>query len=112
MDELMLRFSRFFIRIGPPLLPLVGGAVSLQRDVLEHNMDGLINASFVFAEGFEGRFVGQKEHRGRDVTESLELGWELLRPFPPGELRRLTEEQIARHLSSPGEEEGRAHGED
>lgn len=47
-----------------------------------------------FADRFEKEFVGQSFQTDRDIIESLELGWELLRPFPITELKRLNQKTI------------------
>ena len=47
-----------------------------------------------FADQFEAQFVGQGFESDRTVIESLELGWELLRPFPISELKRLNQKTI------------------
>ncbi len=49
-----------------------------------------------FVDDFEHRFVGQGERR-RSIEETLDLAWDLLGPFPAGELRRITPELIERH---------------
>lgn len=47
-----------------------------------------------FADKFEREFVGQSFQTDRTIIESLELGWELLRPFPITELKRLNQKTI------------------
>ena len=47
-----------------------------------------------FATEFEKQFIGQGYYTDRDIIESLELGWELLRPFPVTELKRLNQKTI------------------
>lgn len=47
-----------------------------------------------FAEAFERRFVGQGP-AARALTETLELGWELLAPFPDRELKRIPKTLLA-----------------
>jgi V/A-type H+-transporting ATPase subunit B len=47
-----------------------------------------------FAEEFETKFVGQGFTTDRTIVESLDLGWELLRPFPISELKRLNQKTI------------------
>ena len=47
---------------------------------------------------FERNFVGQGEYEARAIEETLARGWELLRPLPESELKRVTPGQIARHL--------------
>jgi V/A-type H+-transporting ATPase subunit B len=49
-----------------------------------------------FAERFERRFVHQE--RALTLEESLESGWAVLRDLPHGELTRLSNAQIGRHL--------------
>jgi V/A-type H+-transporting ATPase subunit B len=51
-----------------------------------------------FSAAFEEGFVGQAEQETRGIAETLDRGWELLRPLPESELKRVTPEQIARHL--------------
>jgi V/A-type H+-transporting ATPase subunit B len=51
-----------------------------------------------FSAAFEERFVGQAEHETRRIAETLDRGWELLRPLPESELKRVTTEQVARYL--------------
>jgi V/A-type H+-transporting ATPase subunit B len=50
-----------------------------------------------FADKFEKEFVGQGFENDRDIIESLELGWELLRPFPVSELKRLNQKTIDKY---------------
>lgn len=47
-----------------------------------------------FADRFEKEFVGQGYQTDRTILESLELGWELLRPFPIPELKRINQKTI------------------
>jgi V/A-type H+-transporting ATPase subunit B len=51
-----------------------------------------------FGAAFEEKFVGQAEQETRRIEETLDRGWELLRPLPEGELKRVTPGQIARFL--------------
>jgi len=51
-----------------------------------------------FSAAFEEGFVGQAEQETRRIAETLDRGWELLRPLPESELKRVTPGQIARHL--------------
>ncbi|MBE9563134.1 MAG: V-type ATP synthase subunit B [Proteobacteria bacterium] len=50
-----------------------------------------------FAQGFEENFVGQGETVNRDITETLELSWELLSILPQDTLTRVSEEDIAKY---------------
>lgn len=55
-----------------------------------------------FAELFERRFIGQGEDEERDITETLDLAWEILSVLPPEELTRVREEDIAKHHRGNG----------
>jgi V/A-type H+-transporting ATPase subunit B len=59
-----------------------------------------------FGDGFERRLVHQTAPR--TLEESMAAGWALLRLLPPGELTRLSGEQITRYLAAPGAADGRA----
>lgn len=50
-----------------------------------------------FGRAFEARFVRQDYKENRDVTESLEIAWELISMLPKSELTRLSSELIATH---------------
>lgn len=58
-----------------------------------------------FAERFERELVAQDE--ARPLDDSMAIGWRLLRDLPRGELTRLSDAQIARHL---GAADAPAHG--
>ncbi len=47
-----------------------------------------------FAEEFEKRYVSQGNEENRGVLETLDLGWELLRILPRGELKRIKQEMV------------------
>jgi V/A-type H+-transporting ATPase subunit B len=53
-----------------------------------------------FAQRFEEAFVGQGTV-DRDVTETLDLAWELLRPMPVELLKRITQELIEKYHNKP-----------
>jgi V/A-type H+/Na+-transporting ATPase subunit B len=54
-----------------------------------------------FATAFETTYLDQGEER-RTLTDTLELGWRLLDPFPETDLKRLTADQLARHHQAHG----------
>ena len=45
-----------------------------------------------FADEFEEKYVNQGYTTNRDIEETLELGWELLRILPRSELKRIKDE--------------------
>lgn len=55
-----------------------------------------------FGDAFEQQLIQQQE--GRTLEQSLQLGWELLRRLPRGELHRLSDAQIAAHIAEPGDD--------
>ncbi|MCD8204995.1 MAG: V-type ATP synthase subunit B [Clostridia bacterium] len=51
-----------------------------------------------FAEEFEKRYVSQGYNTERSIEETLDLGWELLKILPVGELKRIKQEYIDKYL--------------
>lgn len=45
-----------------------------------------------FADEFEAKYVNQGYNANRDIEETLEIGWELLRILPRSELKRIKDE--------------------
>jgi V/A-type H+-transporting ATPase subunit B len=50
-----------------------------------------------FADAFERRFIAQRFDEERGITESLDLGWDLLRMLPADELSRVKEEMMRKY---------------
>ncbi len=63
----------------------------------ESSLSDVDKIYLAFAERFEKEFVGQGYHCERTILESLELGWELLRPFPISELKRISTKIIEKY---------------
>ncbi|NCC79695.1 MAG: V-type ATP synthase subunit B [Clostridia bacterium] len=57
-----------------------------------------------FAEAFEKRYVNQGYETNREITDTLDLGWELLKILPRNELKRIRDEYIDKYI--PKETEG------
>jgi V/A-type H+-transporting ATPase subunit B len=57
-----------------------------------------------FAEAFEANYVSQGYQNNREITDTLELGWELLKILPRNELKRIRDEYLDKYL--PKEAEG------
>ncbi|MBN2132271.1 MAG: V-type ATP synthase subunit B [Sedimentisphaerales bacterium] len=47
-----------------------------------------------FGAAFEQKFISQRTDEDRSIEQTLDLGWEVLRLLPVGELHRITEEEI------------------
>lgn len=50
-----------------------------------------------FADAFEKKFVTQRKDEDRSIQTTLDLGWELLSLLPKEELKRVSEEHIAKY---------------
>ncbi|MFW5854674.1 MAG: V-type ATP synthase subunit B [Thermodesulfobacteriota bacterium] len=57
-----------------------------------------------FGEAFENRFLTQERSEARELTETLDLGWEVLSLLPKKELTRVSEADIEAHY--PEDREG------
>lgn len=57
-----------------------------------------------FADAFEKRYVNQGYETNREITDTLDLGWELLKILPRNELKRIRDEYIDKYI--PKETEG------
>ncbi|ADL51405.1 V-type ATP synthase subunit B [Clostridium cellulovorans] len=57
-----------------------------------------------FADAFEKEYVNQGFSTNRNIEETLELGWKLLKILPKSELKRIRDEYIERYMPK-GEEE-------
>ena len=51
-----------------------------------------------FAERFEKEYVSQGFTTNRTIEETLDIGWELLKILPRGELKRIKDEYIVKYL--------------
>lgn len=50
-----------------------------------------------FGKEFEARFINQSAYESRSITETLDLGWELLSILPREDLDRIDDETIAKY---------------
>lgn len=60
---------------------------------------------YKFADIFEERYVGQGEYEDRSISQTLDLGWELLSMFPRSELKRIRDEYLDKYLPKFKKEE-------
>ena len=51
-----------------------------------------------FADEFEKRYVSQGFEENRSIEETLDLGWQLLKILPRGELKRIKDDMIDKYL--------------
>lgn len=50
-----------------------------------------------FTEKFESRFLQQGPYEGRDIFQSLDIAWELLRTFPEDMLKKIKEDLLKKY---------------
>ncbi|MDR3239685.1 MAG: V-type ATP synthase subunit B, partial [Clostridiales bacterium] len=77
MNQLFAAYSRG--KNAKELMTVLGEAALTELDLLYAK----------FADEFEKRYVNQGYTTNRDIEETLELGWELLRILPRSELKRI-----------------------
>lgn len=70
----------------------------------ESSLSDSDRAHLVFAKAFEQQFINQAENEDRSISQSLDLGWQLLTLVPKESLKRLKPELIEKYLpASPKE---------
>ncbi len=67
----------------------VGDARALASVIGEDELSDIDKKYLKFGKEFEARFVGQGPEENRTVTETLDIGWELLSMLPKSELDRI-----------------------
>ncbi|MDD5886786.1 MAG: V-type ATP synthase subunit B [Oscillospiraceae bacterium] len=82
MNQLFAAYSRG--KDAKELMTILGEAALSETDLLYAN----------FAEKFEERYVNQGYRTNRDIEETLDIGWELLRLLPRSELKRISDELL------------------
>ena len=67
----------------------VGDARALASVIGEDELSPLDKKYLDFGKAFEERFIGQDPHENRTITQTLDIGWELLGMLPREELDRI-----------------------
>lgn len=71
-------------------------------DVIGESELGPLDHLYIrFGETFESRFLTQGEHENRSISQTLDLGWEVLSMLPREELHRVGDDLIAQHYHPP-----------
>ena len=65
----------------------------------ETALTSIDRAYLEFGREFERRFVAQGGNQARPITETLDLGWQILSLLPSSELTRIKEEVLSRYYS-------------
>jgi V/A-type H+-transporting ATPase subunit B len=71
---------------------------SLASIIGEEELSEVDRSYLNFGERFEKTFLQQNPRESRTIEETLNMGWELLRVLPRGELARIKEEEINEFL--------------
>jgi len=58
-----------------------------------------------FSKRFENEFVRQGPYEDRTIIETLDIGWRLLAMLPKSELKRVSDEEIAKYMPKDKESE-------
>ncbi|HDS08874.1 MAG TPA: V-type ATP synthase subunit B [Firmicutes bacterium] len=75
----------------------VSSARSLASVIGEEELSELDKDYIKFGESFEKRFINQGIDENRDIEETLNLGWKMLRALPDSELTRVTLAEIEKY---------------
>ena len=90
MNQLFAAYSRG--KDAKELMTILGEAALSETD--------LIYAKF--ADEFERRYVSQGYETNRDIMETLDLGWDLLRILPRSELKRIDDKFLDEYYDNQG----------
>lgn len=82
MNQLFAAYSRG--KDAKELMTILGEAALTDMDLLYAK----------FADEFEKKYVSQGYNNNRDIEETLDIGWELLRILPRSELKRISDELL------------------
>ncbi len=82
----------------------VGDARALASVIGEDELSPLDKQYLVFGKAFEEEYVGQGEAENRDVLETLEKGWKLLKLLPREELDRIDTKLLEKYYDAPASE--------
>ena len=75
-------------------------AKSLASVIGEEDLSDSDKAVMAFGRRFENEFLNQKQGTARTMTETLDLGWELLSALPRNMLDRVDEETLDEHYKA------------
>lgn len=88
MNQLFAAYARG--KEAKELMVVLGEAALTEMDKIYAN----------FSDEFEKRYVSQGHSTNRDVEETLDLGWELLRLLPRSELKRIKDEFLDKYYDA------------
>ena len=72
--------------------------IKMQRTVTEYtDMKYFDSHAHYYDERFEEEYVSQGTDNGREITETLSVGWKLLSILPKSELKRISPEYLDKY---------------
>lgn len=80
-------------------------AKALASVIGEDELSPLDKTRLEFGRAFESRFIRQSDVENRSITETLQLGWELLRTLPEEELDRMDTKLLRKYYPSTDDSE-------
>lgn len=84
----------------------VGEARALASVIGEDELSPVDKKYLAFGKAFETEFVGQDLFENRSITETLDIGWKLLRMLPKDELDRIDTKLLNKYYISDAEMDG------
>lgn len=76
----------------------VGDARALATVIGEDELTDLDKKYMAFGRAFEEKFITQGQNENRNIIQTLDLGWSLLRMLPKSELDRISPDMIEKYL--------------
>ncbi|MDO4662590.1 MAG: V-type ATP synthase subunit B [Tissierellia bacterium] len=71
---------------------------ALSEIVGEDDLSDVDKKYLEFGEEFENKFLSQNEYNNRELEETLDLGWEILKTLPITEMHRVSKENKVKYL--------------
>lgn len=76
---------------------------NIAQIVGEEDLSDVDKKYLEFGETFEKKFLSQAENENRELEESLDLAWEILKILPRNELHRVSEENLNKFIGKSDE---------
>lgn len=71
---------------------------NISQIVGEDDLSDVDKKYLLFGDEFERRFLAQDKDENRELDESLDLGWEILKILPRNELHRVSKENLDKFI--------------
>lgn len=71
---------------------------NISQIVGEDDLSDVDKKYLKFGDEFERKFLAQEKNENRELEESLDLGWEILKILPRTELHRVSKENLDKFI--------------